>query len=243
MLRCIISVLLITCLFRCRSDESKEKSIKYFFEDRYLDCVAIYEKGAVKDVYCLDAEGDTIVSEIAKIDNESGVITKYFKKNKIKEHGRIVNNKRVGEWKGYFKNGDLRYYHYYSIDSLREKPIYSKFYDTLGHISHSYLPLEFRKDSLPIELHIDVDYKLYVDLLFSQFDTTNCFFFVDEDSSNSLSRDSFYYAGSSIVLEFNPKTIGEHIISGTYFEVPVGMKVYDFNFIAEYPVEFKFEVQ
>ncbi len=229
-------------LSNCTDGGFYKTNVKYQLRNVDYDCIGYYRKGHLTKVLCLNNDSTKIIEHKYSSESDSNSVKIYFDTGELKEEGKFYRDFQVGVWKIYYRNGSLKEYRFYDLNDDTDSTTlsYRKQYDDNGDLVSCYLPLKFRKDSVPEILKVDSTYKLYVDLIYSEYDSVNCAGILDSAPFSSLEADTSIFYGKSLYYEFIPTKRGKHIITGTYFEMNANTEYEDERNIAERPFRFEY---
>lgn len=160
-----ICVLLI-CLLACQSPNSKvELNVKQVTSDSTYYVLKKTGQGKIDSLFylygklhgCLrsvDSNNRTIIHPCFEHGVRTGTESAYYFNNQLKYSGKVEKGEKVGEWKYYFRNGQLSSYECYDPDGDLK---YIRQFDSLGNIVSSkgegfiYLSRIILNDTLAID--------------------------------------------------------------------------------------------
>ena len=212
-----ITITIIFVMIGCKS-KTFIKPIKYQKEGIWYSCDALMQDTVIQKIICFSVNRDTILVENFHGSPSSSEIRIWYENGVIKEEGQYNNFAKVGVWKEYYPNEDIKSYKYYKSNEDSFHLFYAKLYSKEGQLDSFMLPLRFRTNSEP-PFQVGQPYQLFVDLKYSEFDSLHSFGFIDESPSSAVSSDTVYYDGASLYIEFTPQDTGRHFITGEFYEV------------------------
>lgn len=221
------------------------KTIKYVLGEVEYECKGLFEKDQLKKILCLNREGVLIIEHKYVLGSISSFIKLFYDSGELKEEGEYVGSYQIEVWKSYYKNKELKEYRFYQHQDKSDSTvlIYKKEFSENGSLISSSLPVKVRTDSLPEVYKVGVSYDLFVDLLYSEFDSVNSAGILNSSPSSSLDADSTIFYGNSLHYIFTPLKSGKHSISGIYFEMDRNHVYENESSIAERPFKFEYVVE
>jgi hypothetical protein len=211
----VLSLLLIT-----GCNENKDvKPMKYSKNGIDLSCTGYYVKDELKKVICFSDKRDTILKEDYENDEIHGKSIQFYENGNVKVEGQYYHGWPTEIWKEYYSSGVLKSFRYYNPELDSFNLFYEKEYDESGELYSLRYPLKFRTNNDSGSFKVNNTYQLFIDLIYSEYDTVNSYGFINSDPISSVNTDTVSFEGKSIYLEFTPKQTGIHKISGTYIEV------------------------
>lgn len=240
--RSMIPFLLLLLVSCDNGNKISSKPLKYINGGLEYSCDGQFEKNRLKRIECYNRDSILIIEHDYKTGSENSSVRIFYNTGELKEEGNYLRSNRVGVWKCYYESHKLKEYNFYKLQETMDTSflIYKKQYDEVGDMIASYIPVEVRKDSLPKVFNVGQSYDLYIDLLYSEFDSVKSAGILESSPMSSLEADSSIFQGSSLYYNFTPKEKGRHTISGTYFEMDAKKEYKDERTIAERPFSFSY---
>lgn len=226
----------------CNIDEYS-KPMKYNRHGKNFSCSGYYKGGELYKIICFTEKGDSLLTEEYANEKRSGDYTQWFENGGIKEQGQYLNNWPINIWKEYYVSGKLKSFKYFQMhENLDSSTLYyEKQYNEDGDLLNMRLPIKYRTNSLEDNFRVGQTYDLYIDLIYSEYDSVNSMLLIKSNLESGVESDTVYYEGRSGYLQFTPSKVGTYSISGTYFEVDAEDENPDERRVAEKPFKFDYE--
>lgn len=239
-IRLIVLVFLVLCFISC--NEEVTRPIKYVRGHTTYDCTGFYNMDKLERVLCYNEDSVLILKKAYKIGTVSSFEKMFYDTGELKEEGQYAKSSPVGVWKYYYPNGELKEYEYYKLHEKVDSSdlIYKKIYDTDGFLDSCLIPVKVRHNSLLEVFRVGTTYELYIDLLYSEFDSVKCAGILNAAPLSSLKADSTMFLDRSLQYSFTPIKPGQHTITGTYFEINANHEYKNERNIAERPFKFEY---
>lgn len=218
--------------------------MKYNRNGEDFSCTAHYYKKELVKIICFSKERDTLLLEHYIDGLKEGSFQHRFRNGKVKEVGHYRKSWPSEVWKTFFETGQRKSYKYYRyhIEYDSSTLYYEKIFNPDGGLERMMLPIEYRIEPREEEyFNVGDEYELYIDLLYSEYDSVNSMLLIDPSTSSGVKGDTVFYAGRSGLIKFTPQEVGNHSISGTYIEVDGNDPNPDEKKVAEKPFRFDYE--
>lgn len=194
------------------------KPTKYTRHGEVLSCDGYYCDGIIQKVICFSPTRDTVLVESYKDGLRDGRFVLRYNTGEVKETGTFDHGSQVGKWMEYYMNGVTKSFRVFEIENDSSYMIYEKNFDINGTLTALRYPLKFRTNNEEEIYHVGKKYQLFVDLLYSEFDSLHSYGIINDSPDSSVNPDTVRFEGNSLFVEFVPKSKGKHSIDGVYME-------------------------
>ncbi|MEM9547716.1 MAG: hypothetical protein AAGA77_17170 [Bacteroidota bacterium] len=217
--------------------------MKYNRHGEDLSCNGYYQNNVLQKVVCFSENRDTVLIEFYKDGIREGKSISSYENGIIKEIGGFSRGMQNGIWKEFHENGILKSYRFFKIENDTSFLIYEKLYNKNSELYTLRFPLSFRTNSDSDTFEVGQTYQLFVDLKYSEFDTTHSYGFIESAPLSSVKADTVTFEGKSIYLEFTPTEKGTHEIMGTFIEIDASKHNPEDGYGGEKKWTFKYEAK
>lgn len=235
-----IEIMVMIILF-CSCQNEHQKPMKYNRFGIEYSCTATYDQDMITSILCFTNSRDTLLQEYFDLSDSTGISKLFYESGEIKEIGTYYDNEVCGVWKEFYKNGSIKSFKYFKCDKDTALLFYQKLYLEDGALDKMMLPIEYRLNNEEKKIVVGRTYNLYIDLIYSEFDSVNSMLLIDSNAFSGVQSDTVFYAGRTGLISFTPKKEGKHYISGTYIEVNGDDPNPSESKVAEKPFKFEYE--